>query len=252
MADGTHPRATRAALHERWRAPEGQDLVAEIISRLVRGKKLDGLPVGRIDGRWDLRGLWLAAPSRIPPAARGRHDSLLIRRTRLTSVDLSWASLPFQFERARVTDCVFDGVDWNLQIEGSRFQSCTFTRAKFQWAAFDYPNSQLQDRSRPVQQPRSRYVRCDFTRTHLDRYSGFGRAVIEDCVFRDTTFPAVIGPLIGADLIRTRFEGHFRALDFGWSGPVRENPPILQDVDVSQAQIDHLRVHAVRGSGLIR
>src|SRR5690349_8207550 len=46
-----------ADLVTRWRSAEGATLAAAVFERLVKGESLDGLPLGRCEGRIDLRGL---------------------------------------------------------------------------------------------------------------------------------------------------------------------------------------------------
>ena len=228
---------------------EGKELAVEVLLRLIRNRSLEDLPVDLVDGRADLRGLWLGYPSRIPSVARGIHDAVLVKAARWQDIDFTWSSLPMYFEDSTITNCRFDHLEWPAwQSQSSLFTNCTFIRSRWEFASFDFPNDWMADK--PLRASRTRYVRCDFTRSRFLSYAWCGRAIFEDCLFRDAHITR-ISFFVGADLVRCRFEGKFNEIRFGWHLESREPAPILQDVDVAAATFEFLEVEHIRGSGLV-
>ncbi|GAA1639845.1 pentapeptide repeat-containing protein [Catellatospora bangladeshensis] len=109
------------ALAGRWLAAGGPELQTEVLRRLRMGERLDGLPLDRVDGRWDLRGLGAPEPRGVdadPAEPAGPQSgpitftfefatvaaTLEFQRARLCDLDLRGAHLP----RLRLFGCVID------------------------------------------------------------------------------------------------------------------------------------------------
>lgn len=110
-------------LTERWRTPQGAALAQEVLLALA-GQQPMPASVGHHEGRVDLRGFAIAAPSRSTTAIvnGGRVVSLdgilEVRGGNWSSLDLSHATLPsLRFFSAEIRDCRFDKAncqDWRL------------------------------------------------------------------------------------------------------------------------------------------
>jgi uncharacterized protein YjbI with pentapeptide repeats len=232
----------------RWRDAAAQETAREAILRLVTGGDLTELGLGRVSGRVDLRGLWLASLRGMPRDA-GRPDHAVASDVVWRDVDLSSGTVPIDLVRCSLSNVCLDRVQWPEWRAGqSVLDGCTFARADLRGCSLDGYNPGLQDR--PVPDTPTVYTNCTFDRTRIGQYASWGRATFEDCRFVDTDLPNPFWTR-GANLIRCRFEGDFREVCFGWTGPISEPLPQLQDVDVTRARFTSLESYATRGSGLI-
>ncbi len=234
-------------LKDRWRG-SGQAQARAAVKALVTGAPIGALGLDTVDGRTDLRGLWLGSSRGLPGIAG---DEL---GTTPTALGVTWSDLDLSHATIRidVTDAVLDNVrldsvgwpDW--RVTSSTVRRCSFTRANLNDTSFDGFNEGLQGgalRFRP-----SAYEDCTFTRTKIGPYGDFGRAHLTRCTFDSTAFPAQMW-FRGAHLVDCRMTGRFRAVCFGWTGPYDETPPWL-DVSVAGATFESLEVAAVSGPGV--
>src|SRR6266568_4499928 len=108
------------ALAHRWNTVEGQKLGQEVVARLVLGQPLDKLPLGRHEGRIDLRGLSLPAqrPLRRVTSRVGAQSLsavelegvLVLRGVILEGLDLSGSRLKaLSLFDSKIARCRFDG-----------------------------------------------------------------------------------------------------------------------------------------------
>ncbi len=238
------------SLRERWRGT-AQPLAREVTARLVEGRSLHDLDLAAVDGRVDLRGLWVVSSRGLPGLAD--HDRLSTTPTAARVVwrdlDLSHSTLRIDLLDAEVHNVRLNRVGWqDWRATATIFTDCSFQGADLRGACFDGYNSGLESRSGP--NPISTYRRCDFTRTRIGPYGGFGRARLEDCVFAETRLPSPMW-FAGAHIERCRFVGRFRTVCFGWTGVVAGTAPWL-DADVSEAEFESLEVYAHSGPGAIQ
>lgn len=108
-------------LVQRWRAVEALPLVDEVVDRLIAGAPLNDLPIGRVDGRVDLRGFPMPV-ALIPP--------LSWSNVRLEKIDFSrgWLSNA-SFKGVTFIDCKFDRADCSYASWwGCHVEDCTFFR----------------------------------------------------------------------------------------------------------------------------
>ncbi|GHJ44398.1 hypothetical protein Cs7R123_17400 [Catellatospora sp. TT07R-123] len=134
------------ALVERWHVATGPDLQDEIVRRLQTGEALDGLPVERVDGRWDLRGLGVPQVRTVEPDQRepmlggtsftfefaALPTEIELQNAHLADLDLRGAHLP----RLRLFGCVLDNCRFDgaylvgLRMWATDVLDCTFTAAE--------------------------------------------------------------------------------------------------------------------------
>lgn len=236
-------------LRDRWRG-DRQKLAHETVVRLLTGNALTGLDLAEIDGRVDLRGLWLVSSKDLPGLTPGDPLATVPTAHDVTwrNLDLSHSTFRIDLQEAQVENVRFDNVGWqHWRATSSTFRLCSFTGSDLRDANFDGYNSGLQDR--PIQNPSSTYWRCLFQRTRIGPYGSFGRAILEECRFSDTRFPSAMW-FRGADVRRCVFAGSFETVCFGWTGPWSEEPPWLE-ADLSDASFDDLEVYAHSGPGIV-
>jgi uncharacterized protein YjbI with pentapeptide repeats len=102
-------------------------LIDEVLHRLLTGARFDDLPVGRVDGRVDLRGF----PVPVALIPRGSW-----RNVRLEKIDFSQAWLSnASFKGVTFSDCTFDRADCShASWWGCRVEDCTFFRTNLSHA----------------------------------------------------------------------------------------------------------------------
>lgn len=238
---------TISELKDRWRGG-GQEQARAAVERLLTGAPTDGLGLGEVDGRVDLRGLWLGNTKGLPGlSGRRLATTPTASGVSWSDLDLSRSTLRVDLDRATVDNVRFDRAGWqDWHVQSSVFRDCSFAGADLRDTKFDGGNPGLQDRRVPFTP--SRYVRCDFTRTRTGPYGSFGRATLEECLFRDTAFPSPMW-FGGADLHRCVFSGRFRTVCFGWTGRFRGRAPWL-DADMSEAEFESLELYSHSGPGV--
>jgi hypothetical protein len=238
-----------AALRQRWSGKTGQDLARSIITRLLTGDSLDGLPLESVEDRVDLRGLWLASSRGLPgPRLAGDLEGVPAATNGTWSdLDLSYGTFRMDLTGMTVRNVRFDRVGWqNWRVRASRLTGCSFRAADLRDSHFDDGNGRLA--SEAVLHPVSRYDDCDFTRTRTGHYASWGRAVFEDCLF-DSTKLGSPNWFYGAQLRRCTFRGEFRDVCFGWPVTHDEPAPWL-DIDTTDATFSSLGIYAHRGPGI--
>lgn len=146
----------------------------QVWRRLAAGAGLDGLGLGAVDGRVDLRGI---GPPAFPWTAK---DPLpLLRSAGLRGLDLTNARLPnFRLIDCRIEDCVLDGAeleDWRLW--GTEVRECSFRQATLDagmggdrrgantWERVDFSGGDLRGSSHTHEE----YRDCDFFGARLKR-----------------------------------------------------------------------------------
>lgn len=154
----------------RWRGAAARETAREAVLRLVTGGDLTGLGLGRVRGRIDLRGLWLASLRGIPRDP-GQPDHAVASDVVWQDVDLSSGTVPIDLVRCSLSNVCLDRAQWTWWRAGQRA---------------------LDD--------------CTFDRTRIGRDASWGRATFEDCRFVATDLPNPFW-IRGANLIRCRFEG---------------------------------------------
>ena len=218
--------------------------------RLLTGESLVGLELDEVDGRVDLRGLWLASSRSLPGLDPEDPLATVPTATEVNwrDIDLSHSTFRIDIKDSLVENVRFDHVGWqNWRATSSKFRLCTFVGADLRDANFDGYNSGLQDH--PVPHPSSHYWRCHFQRTRVGPYGSFGRAVLEACRFSDTKFPSPMW-FRGASVRRCVFAGTFKTVCFGWTGQWSEEPPWLE-ADLIDASFDDLEIYAHSGPGVL-
>jgi uncharacterized protein YjbI with pentapeptide repeats len=225
---------TANELCERWTTREGQRLANEVLARLSSRRTLQGLGLGEIDGRLDLRGLTVPQPTRVSSTREGRLrvDTLTglveFDGAELRDLDLRHSQLDsIRFFRCSVVNCRFDGArcrDWRLWAvdvtdssfvgadlrssmlgawhngRGGTFRNVDFSRADF----------------RDAVSSTATFVDCDFS---------YARLVKID--FDSSGF------------IRCRFAGELREVTFWDHGfkTGKPDPNPMEDVDFSNATL---------------
>lgn len=240
---------TISDLRDRW-GGERQTLARDTVARLLTGSALAGLDLAEVDGRVDLRGLWLVSSKGLPGLKPGDPLATVPTARDVTwrDLDLSHSTFRIDLQDAKVENVRFDNVGWqHWRATSSTFRLCSFIGSDLRDANFDGYNSGLQDH--PVPNAKSKYWRCDFQRTRIGPYGSFGRATLEECRFSDTKFPSPMW-FRGADLQRCVFAGTFKTVCFGWTGQWSEDLPWLE-TDLTGASFDELEVHAHAGPGIV-
>lgn len=222
------------ALRERWIRPEGQELTIQVLERLASGRSLDDLPVGRIDGRVDLRGYGFPSPRQLKElqwqslAMVQLADITKIQGVSWRSLDLSGASLGhLRLQDMQIADCRFDEASCiDLRIWRSIIEDSSFNRADLRNAALgpwsnnkgnvyshiDFSRADFRDASSLA----AEYRDSDFSFARLDKFD-----------FRSSS------------LIRCRFAGVLREVIFDGrrlsNGKPEPNP--MEDVDLTAAEL---------------
>jgi hypothetical protein len=107
------------ALKDRWRG-DRQGVARRAVERLVLGEPTDDLPIDRVDGRIDLRSLWLANTRDL----YGLPADPLVTAPTATDVtwcdiDLSGSTFRILLRNAHLTNIKFDGAGWpDWDVEG--------------------------------------------------------------------------------------------------------------------------------------
>jgi uncharacterized protein YjbI with pentapeptide repeats len=212
----------------KWRSGDGKRLRAELTSRILNVKPLDGLDLPTVEGRLDLRGFSL---ERIPEPPQ-------VRGATFTDTDFSYAQLRhLRLFGCRFENCRFDGADladwrqWATDVA-----HCTFVDADLQQASFggwdegrgnefrgcDFSGASLVG----AESSAATYVDCRFADTRLDGVN-FWQSSIIGCTFtgllKDVVFDGRMlnepkpdpNPMRDVDLTGAVFDGvEFRGVTF--------------------------------------
>jgi uncharacterized protein YjbI with pentapeptide repeats len=205
----------------RWRDPAGMRLAARVLDRIRTGRPFDDLPVGRYDGRVDLRGFTPPDPQVI-----GADDGagLAFHGVTLVGVDLTGARLESaRFFDTTLRDCRFDRArcpdwaGWNLTVE-----DCTFTGAQLRGSAL----------GTWYQESGNRFHRVDFRAADL-RDIACEAASFTDCDFSGARLDTV--EFRGCVFVRCRFGGVLDEVRFRAQPPDGADTGRLDEVDFSAA-----------------
>ena len=227
--------AKKVQLEERWRTADRASLAAEVLERLRAGKGFDGLALDRHDGRLDLRGLTLSAPTPSGPTQQvGRlavtelKGTTQLRGVHWTELDLSYAALPgLSFFESTIQKCRFEGARldglgaWALDVEASSFVGASLRNAVL--------GSWYKGRE-------NTYHGVSFAGADL-RGLMCSTATFIDCDFSNARLVKVDFDASG--FMRCRFAGLLEEIQFydrDLRGQKRDRNP-MEDVDFSQAEL---------------
>jgi len=238
----------REDLVSRWGGSEAGSLAVEVVERLRTGAPLDDLPVGRHEGRVDIRGLPVARPRRSQEAAGSWRWTQLaglteLRGVGLRALDLSGASLDhLRFFDVDIHDCRLEWTscrDWRLW--GCTVTDTTFIHADLATAVL---GSWYNDRGNV-------YRRVSFARADLRRVLA-PDGTFEDC---DFSYARIERTRFGSsDLIRCRFAGTLREIQFYARDPHSQKPTpnpmdavdfsdaVLRDVEFRGLDLDRVQL----------
>jgi uncharacterized protein YjbI with pentapeptide repeats len=220
-----------SSLRKRWQTAEGRERAEKATGRLLSSRGLDGLGLGEVDGRVDLRGL----PAPIPRRQR-RFDTagwfaeelgglVQLQGVRLEHLDFSGAQLQsLRFRDSQIVDCLFEGAncrDWRLW--GAEVSGCGFRKADLREAAVGTWHEGRRNAWRGVD-----FSGADF------RVAVSWMAIYEDCDFSGAKLAKV--KFEQCALTRCRFAGELRKVVFdGRDLTDRPAPPSMDKVDFSGA-----------------
>lgn len=225
---------TEMEMAARWRTPDGERLTDEVFSRLLGGRPLDDLHLGKHDGRVDLRGIAAPPPERLKGfATKGWVVSELVGLLKftgvvLTDLDFSGARLDgFRFFNATVSNCRFDDAqckDW--RIWAAEVTDTSFVGADLRKAVI---GGWYEGRG-------DVYERVDFTRANL-RSIVCPAATFVDCDFGHAQLVKI--DFQSSSFIRCRFAGLLREVMFYDHGfrTGKPDPNPMEDVDFSDAEL---------------
>ena len=225
--------STLSAVQRNWAGTEGRGLADEVIIRLLSGKSLHGLGLGQIDGRADLRGLPVPAPSIL--GSEGFHG-LTIREmggllefngVRLEALDLSNSTLEsLRFFECEIVNCKFTSAtcpDWRMW--GVNVTDTDFEGASLQDALLGGRHQGRGNifRSTTFRKADLRRIACD-------------SALFVDCDFSNAKISHVDFGSTG--FVRCRFAGELRKVIFWDHGfeTGKLEPNTMEDVDFSKAR----------------
>ncbi len=226
------------SLIQRWRTGKGSHLSQAVAATLIQGQSLDNLPLGRHEGRIDLRGLTLTDPrpvGRITAQLGDRSLSavqlanvLSLRGVSLEDLDLSGAQLEsLRFFDSKIANCRFDGAncqDWRLW--GVEVVDVSFAGAIMRDAVLGAWYEGHGDVYRKVN-----FVGADLRSIVCDS------ATFVDC---DFSFARIANVDFGSSgFVRCRFAGELRDVIFWDRGfdTGKPDPNPMEDVDFSDATL---------------
>jgi uncharacterized protein YjbI with pentapeptide repeats len=197
---------------QRWRRPDATALVGEIAGRLIAGSALDDLPLDRVDGRLDLRGLPM-------PIARIPYGTW--RDVTVHDVDLSHAWLNnASFHAVTFSNCKLDRADCShASWWGCHIERCSFVRANLNNAVLggDDGVTTWRDVS---------FVSADL------RHAGGRHALFDSCRFDDAR---LTGARLTSALRNCHFSGRLRTLRI--EGSENDGGRPLEDTDLTEADL---------------
>jgi uncharacterized protein YjbI with pentapeptide repeats len=227
-------------LRQRWDTPEGLLLAGEVLARLRAGHPLDGIGLGEVAGRVDLRGFPAPPPRPVPPAEvarwRGgelppgalaaRADLVVVEGATLRGLDLSGAFL----EHVTLRGCVVEG----CLLDRARCHELGVARCQVRDTSFRAADLRAAVIGGWVNGRGNAYDRVDFTDANLAGVYEL-TAAFTDCDFSGARLDKV--KFTRSGLVRCRFSG---VLDEVWfngapSVPGENEPNHAEDVDMSGA-----------------
>lgn len=215
----------------------------EIWDRLIRGKPLDGLPLGNKEGRIDLAGLKLPEPAvlrrfqfggvafaQIDPGAS-------IRGVKWRNLDFTGSKLKsLRLFGCELTNCLFHRCELqDLRVWATTFSECSFTGANLHKSVLGGVHDDK----------RNNYSGVDFSGADL-RETVYKAAGFERCVFRNAKLEKL--DFQTSTFVNCLFEGELRDVLFYRCGFGGEAFPANEmiDVDFSRAAL-----HDVGFRGLV-
>ena len=215
----------------RWRGSAGAALAEQVTQRLRDGAALDDLPLGRVDGRIDLRGFSTELP-KIAGQVEVREDlgdggpqpvdgivlvedHLELDGVTLRGLDLRHARLSsLRLVDVSIENCRLDeAVCWDWRAWGLTVMDTTFCNADLRdsalgiWSDGKFSSFQSVDFSgadlRSLRFTRSAFARCAFDGSRLDG------GEFTDCAFSECAFAGAFSDMIfrGGQLDRVSFAG---------------------------------------------
>ncbi|MEV6110083.1 pentapeptide repeat-containing protein [Streptomyces sp. NPDC051940] len=234
-------------LSGRWKTPEGRRVVDEVVSRLRRGRSLDKLGLGEVDGRVDLRGLPWPVPE-IRSQRSGRKVFGIaqgsgfpeVRGAKLTGIDFGGAALPhLRLFDSTVADCVFTGAAMkDFRAWGTSFEHCDLSRADLREGLV---GSWHEGKGNAWRQ-------CRFDSARMDKAVMLG-AVFEECRFHDVSLADAAVQFSGfRDVV---FSGPLSEVAFYGFPFKSEHPPrpFFENVDFSAARLQNVMFVGFRLDG---
>lgn len=211
-----------------------ETLALTVWNRLLSGQSLHGLPLGRHDGRWDLRGLRAPDPVALKTYETER-SSVTVLGLKSVARNIAWRDLDFSGARinglrlfhADLANCVFDDCQlqdlriWATQVRGGSFRRADLRKAVLggvshgQLNAFEGVNFSGADLRQTIYKA-ARFVDCDFSGVRIEKIN-----------FNVTRF------------VRCRFAGELRSVQF-YHHDLRGEPfPVndMEDVDLRAADL---------------
>jgi uncharacterized protein YjbI with pentapeptide repeats len=207
--------------------------VEEVVKRLSRGRSLDKLGLGEVNGRVDLRGFPWPSSGGVETKRAGRHtvgtahDFPELRGAHLAGIDFTGGVLPhLRLHRSTVTDCLFnDALMGDLRAWDTTFEGCELSDTDLRGSVVGSWHEAKGNVWR----------RCRFERTKMDKIVARG-ALFEDCAFIDPGLREVTldccsfrGVRFSGPLIDVAFHGHIKP-----DGPSRV---VLEELDLSEAEL---------------
>jgi uncharacterized protein YjbI with pentapeptide repeats len=222
------------AAGERWSGADGLRLRDEVLARLLAGAGLDGLGLGELDGRIDLRGLPLA-----DPAVVGSVPISLPWQSSISAVQTLGQLV--RFEGVRLVGLDLRGARWNH----ARFFACELVDSRFDvascvhWRMWDtnvsacsFVDTDLRNSSFGGWRNRGNvFTSVDFRNANLAGL-GTSAATYMDCDFSDAMLTDV--NFWQSSLIRCKFGGLLEGVKFDGRQLGEPKPPNpMEDVDLS-------------------
>jgi uncharacterized protein YjbI with pentapeptide repeats len=221
-------------LVSRWKTSEGEHLAREVLERLRRGARLDGLQLGEHQGRIDLRGMTVptTAPRQTSTTSgwvlQHLSGQVVFDGIRLVGLDFSQGFLQsMRFFRSALVDCRFDGAacqDWRLwatDLSNTSFDRTDLRKAVL--GAWHEGRGNL-------------FQHVDFTKANL-RSIVCPAATFEDCDFSGAQLAKV--DFQSSSFIRCKFAGLLSEVIFDDHGykTGKPDPNPMLEVDFTEAEL---------------
>jgi hypothetical protein len=115
----------------------------DAINALLAGNSLNSLPIGRHEGRFDLRASWLVSTRGVnDPALAGRLGAVpTLRNTTIADIDFAASTARLNLDGCVMVNCVLDRAGWQgWSVRCSHIEDCSFVRADLRDSHFDARN----------------------------------------------------------------------------------------------------------------
>lgn len=231
---------------ERWLSKDGQRLVSKVLKALQRGRSLDVLGLGAVEGRVDLRGLTLAEPASSPLQVGGLAFNLVdgrlpeIHKARLRGLDLTGSRLRhLRLHEVGFEDCVLRDADLtDFKAWRSSFERCDMAGA-------DLTNGTLSWWDRGVGNV---WQDCRFDAIEFNGVVAEG-ADFRACSFEHVRWENMV--FTGCTFTDCRVAGSLRNVAF-YGTNVRPDvkPPTMTNFDLRECQFDQVAFVGLRLAGV--